>query len=104
MGAADGKFMVCAFLAGAQRVVEIEFAENLGYQMVLEAAKRRIQQQYDIQFNLHWIGSAIEEVRRFSCLSSCSVYSVIPQALTYSCHPAFPMSSRKPIFRLRLLE
>jgi hypothetical protein len=28
LGKADGKFMVCAFLAGAQRVVGVEFAEN----------------------------------------------------------------------------
>jgi hypothetical protein len=60
--------MVCAFLAGAQRVVGVEFPENRGYEMVFEAAKQRIQQQYDIQFNIHSIGSAIREVRRFGCL------------------------------------
>ena len=36
LGAADGKFMICAFLAGARRVLGVEFAENIGYKMVLE--------------------------------------------------------------------
>lgn len=68
IGAADGKFMICAFLAGAQRVVGVEFLENVGYKLVFEAVKRQMLQEYDIQFNTHWIGSAIEEVRRFGCL------------------------------------
>jgi hypothetical protein len=73
LGAADGKYMVCACLGGAQRVFGVEFAENVGYQnrnkMVLAAAVRRIKQQYDIEFNLDRICSAIEEVWRFCSLS-----------------------------------
>ncbi len=44
--------MVCACLAGAQRVFGVEFAENVGFKMFLEAAVRRIKQQHDIKFNL----------------------------------------------------
>jgi hypothetical protein len=62
--AADGTFMFPAFFAGAQRVFGVEFAENIGYRLVLEAAVRRIKQQYDIKFNLDRISSAIEEVGR----------------------------------------
>jgi len=40
LGAADGKFMICAFLAGARQVLGVEFAENIGYKMVLEAVVR----------------------------------------------------------------
>jgi hypothetical protein len=61
--------MICAFLAGARRVLGVEFAENIGYQMVLEAVVRRMKQEYGIEFNLDWIGSAIEDVRIFSSLS-----------------------------------
>lgn len=69
LGAADGKFMVCTFLAGAQRVIGVEFAQNEGYKMILDAVMRRMKQDYDIEFNLDWIGSAIEEVWRFCSLS-----------------------------------
>jgi hypothetical protein len=69
LGAADGKFMICAFLAGARQVLGVEFAENIGYKMVLEAVVRRMKQEYGIEFNLDWIGSAIEDVRIFSSLS-----------------------------------
>ena len=68
IGAADGKFMVFACLAGAQRVVGVEFAENVSYHTVFEAAKRQIQKEYDFQFNTRWIGSDIEKVRSFGCL------------------------------------
>ncbi len=56
------------FLAGALRVPGVEFAENIGYKMVLEAVVRRMRQEYGIEFNLDWIGSAIEDVRIFSSL------------------------------------
>ena len=89
IGAADGKFMVCAVLAGAQRVVGVEYSENVGYKLVFEAVKRQMLQEYDIQFNTHWIGSAIEEVRRFGCLfllfcifcgsTGCNTFFVLPQ-------------------------
>ena len=69
LGAADGKFMICAFLAGARQVLGVEFAENIGYKVVLEAVVRRMKQEYGIEFNLDWIGSAIEDVRIFSSLS-----------------------------------
>jgi hypothetical protein len=61
--------MICAFLAGARQVLGVEFAENIGYKMVLEAVVRRMKQEYGIEFNLDWIGSAIEDVRIFSSLS-----------------------------------
>jgi hypothetical protein len=69
IGAADGKFMVCTFLAGADQVIGVEFAENVGYKMILDAVVRRMKREYDIEINLNWIGSAIEEVWRFCILS-----------------------------------
>ncbi len=45
--------------AGAQRVFGVEFAENIGYKMVLEAVVRRMKKEYGIELNLDWIGSAI---------------------------------------------
>ena len=71
IGAADGKWMVCAALAGARQVVGVEFAQNVGYKMVLEAVVKRMKQEHDIEFNLDWIGSAIEDVRKFCSLYSC---------------------------------
>ena len=43
----------------AQRVFGVEFAENIGYKMVLEAVVRRMKKEYGIELNLDWIGSAI---------------------------------------------
>lgn len=70
LGAADGKFMVCAVIAGAQRVYGVEFAENKGYKMVLDAAVLRMNQEYNIEFNLKWIGGNIEDVRKLSPIPS----------------------------------
>ena len=57
--------MVCAGLARALQVlgVRFEFAQNIGYKMVLEAVVQRMKREYDVEFNLDWIGSAIEDVR-----------------------------------------
>eukprot|EP00291_Cryptomonas_curvata_P018472 CAMPEP_0172157906 /NCGR_PEP_ID=MMETSP1050-20130122/4069_1 /TAXON_ID=233186 /ORGANISM="Cryptomonas curvata, Strain CCAP979/52" /LENGTH=202 /DNA_ID=CAMNT_0012827223 /DNA_START=11 /DNA_END=616 /DNA_ORIENTATION=- len=71
IGAADGKFMVCSSLAGARQVVGVEFAENLGYKMVLEAVVQRMKLEYDIEFNLDWIGSAIEDFERVPGKPNC---------------------------------
>ena len=70
MGAADGKFMVCAVIAGAQRVYGVEFAENTGCKMVLDAAVVRLNQENDIEFNLQWIPGNIEDVRKFPPIPS----------------------------------
>lgn len=70
LGAADGKFMVFAAIAGAQRVYGVEFAENTGYKMVLDAAVSRMNQEYEIEFNLKWIGGNIEDVRKFPLIST----------------------------------
>ncbi len=78
LGAADGKFMVCSFLAGALRVFGVEFAENIRYTMVLEAVVRRMKQKYGIEFNLDGIGSAIEDVRIFSSLSLLFLFQSFP--------------------------
>ena len=67
IGAANGKFMLQASLAGAKRVVGVEFAENVSYQTVFEAVKQKIQTEYDFELNTKWIGGDIQEVRRF-CL------------------------------------
>lgn len=69
VGAADGKFMVCAWLAGAQRVFGVEFAENIGYKMVLAAVVEKLKQEYNIEFNLDWIGGDIADVRSLCILS-----------------------------------
>jgi hypothetical protein len=70
LGAADGKFMVCAVIAGAQRVYGVEFAENTGYKMVLDAAVVRLNQENDIEFNLQWIPGNIEDVRKLPPIPS----------------------------------
>jgi len=70
LGAADGKFMLCANIAGARCVYGVEFAENIGYEMVLEAAVVRINQEYDIEFNLQWMRGDIEDVRKFPPIPS----------------------------------
>jgi len=69
VGAADGKFMVCAWLTGAQRVFGVEFAENIGYKMVLAAVVEKLKQEYNIEFNLDWIGGDIADVRSLCILS-----------------------------------
>ncbi len=101
LGAADGKFMVCALLAGAKRVIGVEFAENKGYQMVLDAVVEKLMQEYGIESNLEWISSDIEDVRRFCSLSLLFCDSTV---LTQPRVPAVNTSSRKPIFRFHLLE
>ncbi len=70
LGAADGKFMVCANIAGAQRVYGVEFAKNTGYKMVLDAAVVRMNQEYDIEFNLQWIRGNIQDVMKFPPIPS----------------------------------
>jgi hypothetical protein len=62
--------MLCANLAGARCVYGVEFAENIGYEMVLEAAVVRINQEYDIEFNLQWMRGDIEDVRKFPPIPS----------------------------------
>ena len=104
LGAADGKFMICAFLAGARQVLGVEFAENIGYQMVLEAVVRRMKQEYGIEFNLDWIGSAIEDVRIFSSLSLVFRYQCTQTPLLGPFLSADCTSSRRAIIRFRLLE
>jgi hypothetical protein len=104
LGAADGKFMICAFLAGARRVLGVEFAENIGYKMVLEAVVRRLKQEYGIEFNLDWIGSAIEDVRIFSSLSLVFRYQCTQTPLLGPFLSADCTSSRRAIIRFRLLE
>ncbi len=56
-------------LAGAQRVVGVEFAENIGHKMVLAAVVEKLEQEYNIEFNLDWIGCDISDVRSLCILS-----------------------------------
>lgn len=65
VGAADGKFMMCAAIGGVQRVVGVEMVENIAYKMVLDAAVHRMKLRYDIHIALEWYGSNVEEVCRF---------------------------------------
>jgi hypothetical protein len=65
---ADGKFMICAWLAGSHRVFGVEYAENIGYKMVLAAVVEKLKQEYDIEFNLDGIGSNIEDIRSLCIL------------------------------------
>jgi hypothetical protein len=101
LGAADGKFMVCAFFAGVKRVIGVEFAKNREYKIVLNAVVEKLMQEYGIESNLEWIGSDIEDVRRFCSLSLLFCDSTV---LTQPRVPAVNTSSRKPIFRFHLLE
>ena len=62
-GAGEGRFLVAAICAGARAAVGVEFPENTGYKLVLDAVVYRIALKYNIILEPHWIGQDIDEVR-----------------------------------------
>ena len=63
VGAAEGKFMMCAAISGIRKVIGVELTENIGYKMVLDAAVHHMKLRYGVEFTLDWIPRAVEEVR-----------------------------------------
>ena len=63
VGAAEGKFMMCAAISGIRKVIGVELTENIGYKMVLDAAVHHMRLRYGVEFTLDWIPRAVEEVR-----------------------------------------
>ncbi len=49
-GAGDGKFLICAAVAGANPAIGIEFGENIGHKLLFGAVVHSI--LFDIRFDL----------------------------------------------------
>jgi hypothetical protein len=63
-GAGDGKFLICAAVVGAQQAIGIEFAENIGHQLLFDAIVHGILRRYSFRPSVQWIGLNIDQVRK----------------------------------------
>jgi hypothetical protein len=47
-GAGDGKFLISAAAAGAEQVIGVEYAENIGHKLLFDAVVRRIGRNHNL--------------------------------------------------------
>jgi hypothetical protein len=62
-GAGEGRFLIAAICSGARKAIGVEFPENTGYKLVLDAVVYRIALTHNIVLEPCWIGQNIDEVR-----------------------------------------
>ena len=62
-GAGEGRFLIAAICSGARNAIGVEFPENTGYKLVLDAVVYRIALTHNIVLEPCWIGQNIDEVR-----------------------------------------
>jgi predicted RNA methylase len=71
-GAGDGKFLICAAVAGANHTIGIEFGENIGPKLLFDAVVHSILRRYSLRPSVQWIGMNIDQVRKIHILSKLS--------------------------------
>jgi hypothetical protein len=74
-GAGDGKFLICASVAGANHAIGIEFAENIGHKLLLDAVVHCILRRYSFRPSVQWIGLNIDQVRKIRMIKFRSIAS-----------------------------
>ncbi len=68
-GAGDGKFLICASVAGANHAIGIEFAENIGHKLLFDAVVHCILRRYSFRPSVEWIGLNIDQVRKIRMIN-----------------------------------
>jgi hypothetical protein len=68
-GAGDGKFLICASVAGANHAIGIEFAENIGHKLLFDAVVHCILRRYSFRPSVQWIGLNIDQVRKIRMIN-----------------------------------
>jgi hypothetical protein len=81
-GAGDGKFLICASVAGANHAIGIEFAENIGHKLLFDAVVHCILRRYSFRPSVQWIGLNIDQVRKIRMINRTQ-FLTLSQFLTW---------------------
>ncbi len=71
-GSEDGKFLICAAVAGANHAIGIEFGKNIGHKLLFDAVVHSILRRHSFRPSVQWIGLNIDKVRKIHILSKLS--------------------------------